>query len=104
METVYFKDPIENKNRGGFNIIPIVGTGLVGESSEITGGSKNERFKNKAIPFGLAMKKVNPHNGYECKNGNVLDNDMFEKLFNSVARVERSTKTDSNKTKKYKKP
>jgi hypothetical protein len=102
MEPTYFKDSTENTYRGGFNIIPIFETTLIGESTEITGGSKNERFKNKAIPFGLALRKEKQHISYECKNGNVLDNDMFEKLFNSVAKVERSKKTESNKTKKIK--
>jgi len=103
METVYFKDTTENTYKGGFNIVPIFENTLVGESIEISGGSKNERFKNKVIPFGLAMKKIKPHIGYECKNGNVLDNDMFEKLFSTVAKVERSKKSESNKTKKSKK-
>jgi len=70
------------------------------------GGSKNIRFQNKVIPFGLAMKKVKPQFGYQCKNGDVLNNDMFEKLFNTVAKIERTNgykNTVLNKTKKIQK-
>jgi hypothetical protein len=96
MEAIYIKDDIETNFRGGFSF----------ESSQISeqieGGGKPNRFSNKAIPFGLAIKRVKPQIGKQCKNGDVLNNDMFEKLFNTVAKIERSNgnKKDHNKTKK----
>lgn len=97
MAAIYIKDDIENI-RGGFSV----------ESSNISeemqGGGKNKRFENKVIPFGLAMKRVKPQIGRQCKNGDVLNNDMFEKLFTVVAKIEKSNVyiKDKNKTKKKK--
>jgi len=97
MEPIYIKDDVETTFRGGFSI----------ESSQISdqidGGGKNKRFENKVIPFGLAMKRVKPQIGRQCKNGDVLKNDMFEKLFTAVAKIEKSNGyIKKNKTKKRK--
>jgi len=76
----------------------------------VTGGSNKDnstiRFQNKSIPFGLAMKRIKPVSGYECKKGNVLDESLFEKLFLEVAKIENREKPKkNNKTKRiqYKK-
>jgi len=92
-----FTENAEQSIRGGFKPI----------TDEIMGGGKDkERLKNKAIPFGLAMKREKPKNNYECKNGNIVDNDIFEKLFTMVAKVEKRERTGfqkHNKTKRIKK-
>jgi len=114
METIYqsngeHTDPSTTKYTGGFIIGGVEKTslfndGLDGRLSEIQGGSSN-RFKNKVIPFGLAMKRTKPMIGYECKNGDILDNHLFEKLFTMVAKVEKREKNinKKNKTKRIKK-
>jgi len=72
--------------------------------NEITGGGGKIQFRNKVIPFGLAMKRIKPQLNYECKNGDVLDNTLFEKLFNSIAKVNSSIqKEKKNTTRKSKK-
>jgi len=71
------------------------------ETKESKGGSN--RFQNKVVPFGLAMKRTKPYVGHECKNGDILDKDLFDKLFNLVSKVEKREKNKNNKTKRIKK-
>ena len=105
METIYIKNDTDDSFRGGFSIESVNNSTFNSEHDiQITeGGGKKHRLHNKAIPFGLAMKRVKPYVGYECKNGDVLNNDMFEKLLTSVAKIERNNNnkiSKSNKTKK----
>jgi len=88
----------QNIYRGGFEVI----SNSENESNEITGGGK-KRFHNKAVPFGLALKRIKPQLNYECKNGDVLDNTLFEKLFNSIARVNSSEKKEKKNATRRKK-
>lgn len=117
METIYreFQD-IDSiaKYTGGFIIGGVETSSLF--NSELNGGSSeknelkqaggNKRFQNKVIPFGLAMKRTKPYIGNECKNGDILDSNLFEKLFTMVAKVEKGDKklnNKKNKTKRIKK-
>jgi hypothetical protein len=85
--------------RGGFRIDTRVDNNT---SVDIIGGAKKNLLQNKAVPFGIAMKRLKPHVNYECKNGDVLDNTLFEKLFHSVATLNSSV-PKKNTTRKSKK-
>jgi len=98
MSAIYHWNENQNIYGGGFEV-----TYNTSETDVIVGGGK-KRFHNKAIPFGLAMKRVKPQLNYECKNGDVLDNTLFEKLFHSIATVNSSEKKErKNTTRKSKK-
>jgi len=81
--------------KGGYEIshIPLIG----GETEGIFGGNGKKRFKNKVIPLGLAMKRIKPQLNHECKNGDILNNDIFEKLFNMVATVNKKDKKNTTR-------
>jgi hypothetical protein len=100
--TGYTNDSNNQSYKGGFTI----GDGDENhEQNTVSGGVGKTRFQNKVIPFGLAMKRVKPMIGYECKKGDVLDSSLFEQLFNMVAKVEKREKKMNNlknKTKRVK--
>jgi hypothetical protein len=108
METLYstiYGPPYENEKekKGGNSTEQTIRGGFKPIIEEIIGGGKHtERLKNKAIPFGLAMKREKSKNNYECKNGNIVDNDIFEKLFTAVAKVEKRETTGFQKHNKTK--
>jgi len=90
----------QNIYRGGFEVI----SNIENEMNGITVGGGKKQFHNKAIPFGLAMKRIKHQKNYECKNGDVLDKTMFEKLFQSIATVNSFEKKErKNTTRKRKK-
>ena len=107
MDTIYAKDDSEHIFRGGFSLDAINNSTFTTTdftiADSLEGGGKKHRLHNKAIPFGLAMKRVKPYIGHECKNGDVLNNEMFEKLLTSVAKIERKNGSKTNKTKKFQK-
>jgi hypothetical protein len=93
----------DNTIRGGFSVNTINNTeSLLGSNNNIQGGGNKTQLKNKVIPFGLAIKKEKESSNYECKNGNVIDPLLFNKLFESIAKVEKSKVSQNNKTKRKK--
>ena len=71
---------------------------ILGGSALIEDNEGIARFNNLGIPAGLYLEKENvlknkPHAKGDC---NVINDDLFEKLFNSVAQI----KSSGSKTKK----
>lgn len=110
METIYQdvinsgnSDSLNKEYKGGFIIGGLETSSLFNSDinqegfSNTTKGGGNKRFQNKVIPFGLAIKHTKPYIGHQCKNGDVLNESLFEKLFTMVAKVEKGEKKNNKK-------
>jgi len=102
MSIIYNIFPEDNIIKGGFPTITINESTLFGSKNIIEGGSSKTQLKNKVIPVGLALKKEKETTEYTCKNGNIIDDKLFDKLFESVAKIEKPRISQNNKTKRKK--
>jgi hypothetical protein len=102
MPIVYNVFPEDNTTKGGFPIMTINESSLFGSNNNIEGGGSKTQLKNKVIPVGLAIKKETEHASYTCKNGSIIDDSLFDKLFENVAKIEKQKISQNNKTKRKK--
>jgi hypothetical protein len=106
--TEHFEDPLnqiylmapDGSYHGGYRLNPVNLT-----ENKYLGGNPQymSRFENNVVPFGLFHEKTvegsNDSNGPIY--GGLVNDDLFDKLFLSVGKIEKSNKTHSfSKTRK----
>ena len=106
IENLIFNTNNENKLIGGTPINSLISTYEMSNRMYYGGNNELQRFKDLIIPVGLVTRKYNNiNNNYKIIKDEVINDNLFNELFDKICKKRTSYKnriTKKNKTNKKK--